>query len=169
MAKINRLSVLNTVLLFTVIIFLVIHYIKPKQDTIVYVDNIKLFNGFNMTRDIKAMEEATINKQAKILDSLYLRFNELSDKEKARPSAKNLQQQIAIKSKKLQEQQDAYINNLNVNVWKRLNSYIEAYAQAKGYSIILGTSGKGNVMYANQGIDVTSDVLEFSNKNYEGN
>lgn len=168
MANFNKLSVINSVLLLGVITLLIMHLIKPKQDSIVYVDNIKLFNGFHMTQDIKTIEETKINKHIKILDSLYLRFNSLTENEKKQVPTKSLQQEIAMKSKQLQKLKDVYKHDLNVKVWKRLNNYIETYAEAKGYHIILGTNGNGNVMYANKGINITDDILEFSNRKYEG-
>lgn len=169
MTNINKLPVLNFILLLVISSILLINYLSSTQDNnLVYVDNIQLFNGFNMVKDIKLFEEAKIKKQSKILDSLYTSYNALSDKEKTQTATKQLQQQIAIKSKQLQELKDAYSHSLNVNVWKRLNEYIEMYAKEKGCSVILGTSGKGNIMYAKEAINITDKVLEFSNKKYEG-
>ncbi|GGD07600.1 OmpH family outer membrane protein [Hyunsoonleella pacifica] len=169
MINTKRLPVLNFILLLAVISILIVNYIKPKQhNKLVYIDNIQLFNGFNMVKDIKALEEPKIKKQTRILDSLYTIYNAKSNKEKNQVYTKQLQQQIATKSKQLQELKDIYSRNLNTNVWKRLNEYIEIFATQNGYNIVLGTNGSGNVMYAKTSINITNEILEFSNKKYEG-
>lgn len=167
MTKFNRLSTINTLVLLVLLVFNIFYFIQGRNQEIVYVDNIKLFNEFNMTKDIKATEEKKINAQRKVLDSLYKTLQGIQDK--ANPSIKHLQQQIAYKSKSLQELQDNYAHNLSQNVWSRLNNYIKIYAQTNNFKIILGTSGNGNVMYAQETIDITPQILEFSNKKYEGN
>ena len=101
------------------------------------------------------------------MDSLYTIFQTATDKEA--PAFKNLQQQIAYKSKAFQELQDNYTHNLSNNVWNRLNDYITEYAQANNLKIILGANGNGNVMFGEKSIDITNQILEYSNKKYEGN
>ena len=165
----NRFSIhaiINSILLLTLIGFGFYYSFNEKKQELVYIDNIKLFNGFNMTKDIKTIEEAKIKKQSNALDSLYTIFQSIKDKESV-PS-KNLQQQIAYKSKAFQELQDNYSHNLSNNVWSRLNTYIKEYAQSHNLKIIIGTSGNGNVMYGEESIDVTGQIMEFSNQKYEG-
>ncbi|MDO5981442.1 OmpH family outer membrane protein [Flavivirga spongiicola] len=169
MTNFNRLTITNTILIVIAIIVALINYLQSiNQKDMVYVDNIKLFNGFNMTKDVKVIEEAKINTQAKELDSLYSKLKSLSSEEKVDTFTKNLQQQIAYKSKALQEAQDNYTYNLNQNVWHRLNTYIKLYGQAHDYEIILGTNGNGNVMFAKETIDITNQIIEYANKKYEG-
>jgi len=50
-----------------------------------------------------------------------------------------------------------------------LNQYIKEYGESKQYKVVLGTQGNGNVMYAQKGIDITAEVLIYSNEKYEGN
>ncbi|TGV01066.1 OmpH family outer membrane protein [Flavivirga rizhaonensis] len=168
MTNLNRLTLSNTILIVIIIIVILINYLQfNNQKDIVYIDNIKLFNGFNMTKDIKVVEEAKIRKKGKELDSLYAIFQTIKDKENN--NFKSLQQQIAYKSKAFQELQDNYSHNLSENIWNRLNNYIKEYAQTNNLKIILGTSGNGNVMFAQESIDLTDQILEFSNRKYEGN
>ncbi|OEK09138.1 hypothetical protein A8C32_10410 [Flavivirga aquatica] len=168
MNNLNRLTIINTVLILTIIVIALVSYLRfNNKEEIVYVNNVRLFNGFNMTKDIKTTEETKINKQAKELDLLYVKLKSLTEEEQS--LNKNLQQQIAYKSKALQELQDNYTHNLSQNVWKRLNDYIKEYAKTRSFKIIVGTSGNGNVMFAEESIDITNEILEFSNKKYEGN
>ncbi len=166
----NRFSIhaiINSILLLILIVFGFYYCFNEKKQELVYIDNIKLFNGFNMTKDLKIIEDAKIKKQGKELDSLYTIFQSIKDEESI--SSKSLQQQIGYKSKAFQELQDNYSHNLSNTIWSRLDEYIKEYAQTHNLKIILGTSGNGNVMYGEESIDATSQIIEFSNKKYEGN
>ncbi len=169
MTNFNRLTLVNTVLVLIIAVVAVISYLKfNTQKHIVYIDNMRLFNEFNMTKDIRTIEEAKISSRALEIDSLYSKLKSLSANEREDRFFKNLQQQIALKSKALQESQDNYIQNLNKNVWNRLNTYIKVYAQTNNYEIILGTSGNGNVMFAKETIDITNQIIKYVNYSYEG-
>lgn len=163
--KVNLHAYLNTVLLILMAVA-GLFYFSENNTELVYVDNIKLFNDFNMTKDIKQLEGAKINNLREELDSLYVIYNEVRDKNSS--EFKSVQQRIANKSKSYQELQDNYSHNLSNDIRNRLNQYIKEYAEANSIKIILGSSGAGNVMYADKLKDVTKQVLEYSNQKYEG-
>lgn len=167
MNKFNLHAILNSIIILILLIFGAFYYFNETKEDLVYIDNIKLFNSFNMTKDIKTIEETKIYTKGKELDSLYAIFQTIKDKQDN--SSKILQKQIAYKSKAFRELQDNYSHNLSNTVWNRLNGYIKAYAQIHHLKIILGTSGNGNVLYAEEAIDVTAQIIEFSNQKYEGN
>lgn len=167
MSKLNYHSIINSIILLTLIVLGFFYYSSKQKQEVVYIDSVKLFNGFNMTKDIKIIEGAKLKKQGKELDSLYVIFQSIKDENNT--SSKSLQQQIAQKSKAFQELQDNYSQNLSNNVWSRLNAYINEYAQINNLKIIFGANGNGNLMYGHESINVTPQILEFSNKKYEGN
>ena len=158
--------IINSIILLTIILIGSSHLIINNEQDTVFVDNIKLFNSFNMTKDIKFIEEAKIKKQGNELDSLYAIFQSVKNKENI--STKNIQQQIAYKSRAFQELQDNYTKNLSKNIWNRLNGYIKEYAQSHNIKIVLGSMPNGNVMYAGESIDFTNQIIMFSNQKYEG-
>ena len=166
MNKCKLHSSTNSAILLTVLVIGTYYYTNQNKQEVVYIDSVKLFSGFNMTKDIKKIEEAKINKQGKELDSLYAIFQVVTDKET--PPFKNLQQQIANKSKAFQELQDNYKYTLSNKVWSRLNAYVKEYAQNNSLKIVLGANGYGNVLFGDESLDITDQILEFSNKKYEG-
>ena len=70
MNKFNLHTSINSILLLIVFVVGINDYFSKYKHDIVYIDNIQIFNGFNMTKDIKAIEDAKINKVGKELDSL---------------------------------------------------------------------------------------------------
>ncbi|WP_159025810.1 OmpH family outer membrane protein [Aquimarina sp. Aq78] len=160
------LLICNVLLL--IVIFITFYFPKPSSADIVYVDNIKLFNGFNMSQDLGKINTEKITKQKKKLDSLYTIysiFREQENKEKTQ----ELEVQLRTEDQELKKMNDYLSKDIRQKVWNRLDQYIKEYGIANQCKIILGTQGVGNVMYAQEEIDITTKVLEYANTKYEGN
>ncbi len=82
--SIKKLTILNTIALTAICCFIVFKSFKKEEKT-VYVDNIKLFDEFEMTKEMKRIAEKEFNSKKKIVDSLYTigQSANLNDKEKA--------------------------------------------------------------------------------------
>lgn len=48
-------------------------------------------------------------------------------------------------------------------IWEEINTKIETFGNAKGYKYILGANGNGSIMYANDGDDITQELIEYLN------
>ena len=48
----------------------------------------------------------------------------------------------------------------------QINSFIESYGKKANYTLIIGTTSAGNLLYGDEKIDITNEVLEQLNKNY---
>lgn len=163
MKKNKLLPIVNFIALISLIIIFIVTHAKPKKETLTYVDNTRLFNEFNMTNDIKLSEEKKFNKLKKELDGLITTYQSSVNKDNT-----ELQQSIALKSKNLQELQNKFVTNLNLQVWSRLNDYLKLYGEDHQYKIIFGSTGNGNIMYAKDLLDITEDFLIYANNKYEG-
>jgi outer membrane protein len=51
-------------------------------------------------------------------------------------------------------------------VLNQINSFVKVYAQKNGYKLIIGTTEDGNLMYADETLDITDDVLSELNIKY---
>ncbi len=51
--------------------------------------------------------------------------------------------------------------------FNQINSLVEQYAKEKGYDLILGTTQDGSVLYGNQAIDITDEVVIYLNQVYK--
>ncbi len=53
-------------------------------------------------------------------------------------------------------------------IWARIKSYSSEFSNDKNYQLIIGSDDKQTVLFADEKIDVTDDLLTFLNKKYEG-
>lgn len=117
-----------------------------------------------MSKDLGKAHQKGLQSQKKTVDSI-LAVLQKSDQDKAQ---EDLQRHFVFENNKLKEMGEYFTTNVSQQVWSRLNSYMEEYGTKKNYSIILGTQGNGNIMYAQKELDITKDFIEFANKKYEG-
>lgn len=167
--EIKVLGIANLVLVLGVIVFLVVYTmgLSEKKD-LVYVDNIKLFNGFNMSKDLSNFHNKKIQEQTKVVDSLYQQF-QLHIKAKSELETKKTQLVLQQADQELKEMKQYVSSEVSQQVWSRLNAYIKEFSKENEYIAVLGTQGNGNVMYAKETIDVTKEILAYANSKYEGN
>ena len=117
-----------------------------------------------MTQEMKATGSKIIREQQEKLDSLHLIFEE-KDSIPLKADREILIQEM----KKLQELKQQYMDEAIQQVWGRLNDYIQLYGEENEFMLILGAQGNGNVMYAQETINITEEVLKFANSKYQGN
>ncbi len=156
----------NTILLLGLIVFFFFKYSDDTEE-IVYIDNIRLFNGFNMTKDLNQINGKKVKAQKKKLDSLYVIYGILRDNNQT-DKLEALEAQLRGTDKELKDMNERFSSELSQAVWNRLNTYIQKYSLANSYKIVLGTQGQGNVMFAQEAIDITDAFISYANTNYEG-
>ena len=72
------------------------------------------------------------------------------------------QYQEAIKQKSHDEEQ--VLSQTAVNA---INDYIKDYGKKHGYKYIIGATGQGNLLYANEDNNLTDIIIEGLNKEYD--
>lgn len=66
---------------------------------------------------------------------------------------------------KYKEEEDKMLQG----VLNQVNSFVEKYGKEKEYDIILGTTLSGSILYGENTMDITEEVLAELNKNYQRN
>lgn len=121
-----------------------------------------------MSKDLGKVNNKKIDLQRKKLDSLYTVYSIFSE-QKNQEKAKETEIILKKEDLELRRMNEYFSNEVSQQVWNRLNTYVEEYGKTKKHTIILGTQGNGNIMFAKEGIDITKEVLEYANNKYEGN
>lgn len=144
--------------MFTILGYL----IYAPNDNVYYVDNVKLFDGFTMTKQMKSIGEKEFNKKKKEVDSLYTLLQNQTT------SNKSTTEIFIKKREELEKFNQEYAINEVEKIWGRINVYSNEFSEEKGYTIVIGSDNKRNVLFASKQIDITNDLLAYMNNKYEG-
>ena len=155
--------VVNTLLISVLAIFLLFYFFKSNKE-IVYVDTVKLFDGFVMTKEMKRVGEKEFNSRKLVLDNLYsnLQSPTISASEK-----KELMQQFIQGKEELEQFNQTFAAEQTTKIWSRIKSYTAEFSKDKNYQLVVGSDNKQAVLFADEKIDITNDLLIYLNKKYE--
>lgn len=128
------------------------------------IDVIRLFNEFDMKKDLEEVEKLRLSKLRKEVDS-FENVITIIQQSKKTPD-KLLIEQYSSSKFIFEEEYKNGNQTLNEQIWKRLNPLLDEYGKQKGFNLLIGANGMGTVLYHTEYFDVTSDALEFVNKKY---
>lgn len=162
--KIPPRFVVNVLLISVLAFFLLFYFFKSNKE-IVYVDTVKLFDGFVMVKEMKRVGEKEFNSRKLVLDNLYsnLQSPTISASEK-----KELMQQFIQGKEELEQFNQTFAAEQTTKIWSRIKSYTAEFSKDKNYQLVVGSDNKQTVLFADEKIDVTNDLLIYLNKKYEG-
>ena len=157
-------------------------FLLKTSNDLVYVDVNKLLDGYERTKVERAQfEEKAKGMQANV-DTLITAWQEelkVYEKERSSMSKKELelkqellankQQQIGSYQQAIQKQIQEEDQKATQTVINDINDYVKAFGEKNNYRIIFGAGGSGNIMYADEAADLTDEVLEGLNKDYQEN
>ncbi len=174
----NKLALPLSIIAIIACVFTAIQL--QKSSNLVYVDVNKLLDGYVRTKIVRADFEEKAKTLNANVDSLMADWQkELKnyEKERSKMSRKELelkqqllgnkQQQINNYQQAIQKQIQEEDQKATQTVINDINDYIKLYGKENNYRIIFGASGAGNIMYANEGTDLTEKVLEGLNAEFE--
>jgi len=76
--------------------------------------------------------------------------------------------QILAMQNKIKENNNQIREELESQIWKQLNEYIDQYGAYKQLDIVMGNIGNGSLLYNRRELDVTEEMIVFVNKKYKG-
>jgi outer membrane protein len=158
------------------ITFSTIQYLSSPK--VAYVDLTKAYNEFSMKKDLEKKLQSTVSARQNILDSLKFRLQQLSlniQSSAKGPEMQNKMNEFALLKQEYQQKQAGFEESSSVlmqqyekDIWTQLNKYAELFSDEKGYDIILGANGSGNVMFGRKKFEVTDDFISFVNIRHNG-
>lgn len=162
--KSSLLLIINSLLVFSLIFYVILTSFTSKTK-IVYVDTTELFNGFSMTKELKSKGEKEFISKKTALDNLY---SQIQSKSINASQKEILMKQFIQEKEELEQFNQIYASTESSKIWSRINSYSEDFSKENNYDLIIGTENKTTVLYANEKITVTKELLTYINKRYEG-
>lgn len=166
-----------TSLALTILYFL--HFQQQKQ--LVYVDAAKLLNQYRGMADARKAYQGKATVWQSNLDTLAAEVQQVSkqyqqerssltpkERELTEELIKTKQKQLADYQRAIGKQAQQEDTKMTQQVVDQINSFLKEYGEKKGYTIIIAATEFGNVAYADEGLDITEEVLNELNKRYSG-
>jgi outer membrane protein len=115
----------------------------------------------------KELDSLTAPFQAKV-QNYYQAAQSMSPQKRAETESALQQEQQFLQAQQQQASQELQKETQESYevITKVVDSLVGNYAKSNGYNMIFGTSGKGTVMYGDENLDITKQVLEMLNKEY---
>ena len=176
----TRVSIaLSAVALFISIASSLYFYLAPPAK-LVYVDTALLLDQYEGMVDARAdfqkkaaawqanIDTLQSEVTGKIMD-YEKEVSRMTDKEKklSQELIRTKQKQFKDYQQAIQQQYQQEDGAMTQKVLERVNAFIKAYGDKHSYKIILGT-GQGNIVYAEESLDITEEVVKLLNEDYLG-
>lgn len=150
-------------------------YYRSQRYRIAVVDSAKVINAFDdmkaLTHELQTLDQSFEQK----LDTLTREFQSaLTQFEQQRASYTNAQ--LLDEQNKLRLKQENYENYTSISAQQKeknntrvekvllaLNGKISEYARRHGFTAVFGINATGTIIYADNGIDITEDLIRHIN------
>ena len=188
----NFSGILNVILVAAVAVLYYLHFSNkpepPLQNKVVnmsniniaYVNSDSLLDNYLYFKNKKTELE---EKQSRIKNELKNESAKLqSEVEDYQQKAatmneqerRKLEEQLTMKQQNLMQKKDDLVSKLddeqnktNEGLYNKLTSYMKEYNQDKNYSFILGFQRGGGILFANDSLNITKDIVQGLNYAYE--
>ena len=187
---------LNVLLLIAVIVLYILHFSGNGKSTsnqggtatvnadakIVYINMDTLLNNYTQSRELneaflKKLEanRTELNIKVKNFDREAAEFRNKVENNgfMTRERAEQAQMDLMIKQQNLQKLQQEMTENaqreqmeINRKLYDAITNFLTEYNKAKGFQLILSTTLGGNVLFTQEGFDITNEVVSQLNEQY---
>jgi len=153
---------------------------NPIPTNIVYINSDSLLDNYlffkNKKSEFEAKEEdikGHLKQESERLQKDAADYQDraatMTQSERAKKEEELMQRQQTLMKKKddLLGAFDEEQSKFNDQLYAKLSSYLKEYNKGKNYTFILGYQKGGGILFANDSLDITRQVLEGLNKEFE--
>lgn len=171
----NRLKIF-AVLGITVLFF------SCNQPRIAYINVETLMQEYEATKELERSLSEQQAEYSKELDSLQAPFQEKLQNYYSNVDTMTAATKTRVEQELQQEQQFLQAKQQEISMilqnenqlksevlTKRVDSFVADYAKKESLNLVLGTTGKGTVLYGDAQMDITNNILELLNNAYSEN
>lgn len=149
---------------------------------IVYINMDSLLSNYEQSRELneaflKKVENnrTELNMKAKMFEQEVVAFQQKLENNGfvTRERAEQAQADLMVKRQNLQKLDQELMETtqreqieLNQKLFTEITNFLKEYNKTKGYQLILSTTVGGNVFYAEDGFDITKEVVNQLNQQY---
>lgn len=170
-------KILNISLLVICTVLCYFTFVAKDKGKIAFVRSQTVLEKYHAMDEAKSVYEKKIQDWQEPLETLQKRYDEISSelkdtkegegKNKLIAEASRIEYSLGEQQKALEEKAKTENERLTRGVLDQVNSFIKEYAEKNGYQIVFGVTLSGNILYGNDAIDITSEIIDGLNKAYK--
>lgn len=165
------------IIVFSAVVFIATSfYLTYPKEKIGYVELNKLFNDFELKKELENKLTSVKQTRQNLLDSMefglrvllkQIESEEKKDKEKI-ASFEIKREEYLQRKRETEEDNSAMLREYDKQIVAQLTQYVKDFGEKNGYTFIYGAEGSGTIMYADTTKDVTEQVKKYINTRYKG-
>jgi outer membrane protein len=173
----TKIIYLLIAILFLINVGVVTYLLIKESKKTAYVEVGVLYEKFAMTDDLDNEFFAIESKKKNELDSINVELKKLENQfnvETDKSKKQIIQNDYNVLFATAQELASVYSDSnnslkeqMNIQIYGRINEYVNEFGKQNNYEMIFGANGTGNVMYGSSTKNITEEVIIFINKKYE--
>jgi outer membrane protein len=139
------------------------------------VDVPKIFNGFEMKKEFQEKYKKTEAIRKRVLDSLSFKLQIMAKQLKANPKNEMLVSEFDFRREDFFKRRDqidqdnaALSAQYDKQILEQMSQYIMDYGKKNNCDLILGADGNGTLMYANEKMNISEEIIGYINDKYKG-
>lgn len=147
--------------------FLVYLALGSQMKKTAVVDAVRLFNSYKMKAELEEKAKQRLDYLGHQADSLNQVIGMAQKTGAGEQELSKLAEVYQYAQVSLEQEYQKSNNEINEQVWKRLNPLIDEYGKKEGLHLIIGANGMGSVLYNDNYYDHTDQVISYVNGKYE--
>lgn len=178
-SMLSRINMTVSLISFAGLIGLAI-YVFTIPQKLAYVNTAKLVNEFKGMQDARvayqqkaSIWKSNIDTLSNEVRSQILSFDKDSqgltqkEKELSQELIRAKQRQLAEYQQAMNSQAQQEDGKMTEQVLSEINAYLKRYGESHNLKIVIAATEYGNIAYADEGLDITDDILEGLNSEYK--
>lgn len=175
--KSTFITILLSLLISLTSVWIYHHFFQTK---VAYIDIKKVFNAFQMKKELETKYTQTQKSRERILDSLSFNLKIMSkhlneqknnkieiDKEELYQFEYKREEYLKLKNQ-YAEDNAALSQKYDSQILAQMTQYVIEFGKAKNYDIIFGADGNGSLMYSKDTYNISEDIITYINNKYKG-
>ena len=154
-------------------------FLYSRQQRIGFVRSSELVDGYLGMKEARNQYQNKSQKWQANVDTLEQDFKKtlhhfqyetsglsVAERRKKEATLKQMQENLFQYTSSVRENARTEDEKLTQGVLNQINSFVQEYGKSQGFDVILGTTLSGSLLYGEEQLDITDQVLTALNRNY---
>ena len=142
------------------------------EERLAYANTLEVYEKFDYKIELQNKFKQFHASHKIILDSLKFKFDIQSNALDSTNvnelrALENTRNEYMLFGAKFKEEEGTLQKEYFDKIWKQLDLYSKEFCKQQGFKYVFGVKGEGNLIYADEGENVTEELLMFVNQKYQ--